>query len=132
MYIKKKNVEGKKGIAPERNTPLCSLSDCNNKPNYSIFFLTAGIFILNLVCRDILLQGSVLASLKETFPVLYTQKIEGEVNEIIYCQQQGKVKLSSRDLQEKAQILEKALQRPGQEWDSTYILADMLETIKLV
>ncbi|XP_034265708.1 eEF1A lysine and N-terminal methyltransferase isoform X3 [Pantherophis guttatus] len=93
---------------------------------------TEGIFILNLVCRDILLQGSVLAALKETFPVLYTQKIEGEVNEIIFCQQEGKVKLSSRDLQEKAQILEKALQRPGQEWDSTYILADMLETIKLV
>ncbi|XP_026542706.1 methyltransferase-like protein 13 [Notechis scutatus] len=93
---------------------------------------TEGVFILNLVCRDILLQKSVLAALKETFPVLYTQKIEGEVNEIIFCQQQDKVKLSPRDLQEKAQILEKALQRPGQEWDSTYILADMLETIKLV
>uniref|UniRef100_A0A8C6VDE4 eEF1A lysine and N-terminal methyltransferase n=1 Tax=Naja naja TaxID=35670 RepID=A0A8C6VDE4_NAJNA len=93
---------------------------------------TEGIFILNLVCRDIFLQGSVLAALKETFPVLYTQKIEGEVNEIIFCQQHDKVKLSPRDLQEKAQILEKALQQPGQEWDSTYILADMLETVKLV
>uniref|UniRef100_A0A2D4IFH0 Uncharacterized protein n=1 Tax=Micrurus lemniscatus lemniscatus TaxID=129467 RepID=A0A2D4IFH0_MICLE len=128
----KKNEEGKKRIPPEGNTLLRSLTDCNNKPKYSFFFLSAGIFILNLVCRDILLQGSVLAALKETFPVLYTQKIEGEVNEIIFCQQQDKVKLSPRDLQEKAQILEKALQRPGQEWDSTYILADMLETIKLV
>lgn len=79
-----------------------------------------------------MLQGSVLAALKEAFPVLYSQKIEGEVNEIIFCQQQGKVKLSSRDLQEKGHILEKALQQPGQEWDSTYVLADMLETIKLV
>ncbi|XP_015687502.1 eEF1A lysine and N-terminal methyltransferase isoform X2 [Protobothrops mucrosquamatus] len=93
---------------------------------------TEGIFILNLVCRDILLRGSVLAAIKETFPVLYTQKIEGEVNEIIFCQQQDKVKLSPRDFQEKAQILEKALQQPGQEWDSTYVLADMLETIRLV
>lgn len=79
-----------------------------------------------------MLRGSVLAAIKETFPVLYTQKIEGEVNEIIFCQQQDKVKLSPRDFQEKAQILEKALQQPGQEWDSTYVLADMLETIRLV
>ncbi|KAM3840217.1 eEF1A lysine and N-terminal methyltransferase isoform 2-T2 [Vipera latastei] len=93
---------------------------------------TEGIFILNLVCRDILLRGSVLAAMKETFPVLYTQKIEGEVNEIIFCQQQDKVKLSPRDLQAKAQILEKALQQPRQKWDSTYVLADMLETIRLV
>lgn len=97
-----------------------------------LFFLSAGIFILNLVCRDILLRGSVLAAIKETFPVLYTQKIEGEVNEIIFCQQQDKVKLSPRDLQAKAQILEKALQQPRQKWDSTYVLADMLETIRLV
>ncbi|XP_007433820.1 methyltransferase-like protein 13 isoform X1 [Python bivittatus] len=93
---------------------------------------TEGIFILNLVCRDSLLQESVLAALKETFPLLYTRKIEGEVNEIIFCQQQDKLKLSPRDLQQKAQILEKALRQPGQEWDSTYVLADMLETIRLL
>ncbi|XP_042318478.1 eEF1A lysine and N-terminal methyltransferase [Sceloporus undulatus] len=93
---------------------------------------TEGIFILNLVCRDPLLRNDALATLKEIFPLLYTHKIEEEVNEILFCQQQTRHKLLPVDLQETAQILEKALRQPGQAWDSTYVLADVLEAVRLV
>ncbi|XP_054835158.1 eEF1A lysine and N-terminal methyltransferase [Eublepharis macularius] len=92
---------------------------------------TEGIFILNLVCRDARLRDTVLAALKETFPLLYVRRIEGEVNEILFCQQQSRHKLPPGELRESAQILEKALRQPGCAWDSTYILADMLEAVQL-
>ncbi|XP_062989840.1 eEF1A lysine and N-terminal methyltransferase isoform X2 [Elgaria multicarinata webbii] len=93
---------------------------------------TEGIFILNLVCRDSQLRDSVLATLRETFPLLYVRRIEGEVNEILFCQQQTRHKLPPMELQQTAQILEKALRQPGQAWDSTYVLADVLEAVRLV
>lgn len=79
-----------------------------------------------------MLRDVVLATLRETFPLLYVRKIEGEVNEILLCQQQTRHRLSLMELQEKAKILQKALQQPGQAWDSTYVLADTLATMKLV
>ncbi|XP_053100618.1 eEF1A lysine and N-terminal methyltransferase isoform X2 [Hemicordylus capensis] len=97
-----------------------------------VLLKTEGTFILNLVCRNSLLRDDVLATLKEAFPVLYARRIEGEVNEILFCQPQTKHKLSPVDLRETAQILEKALRQPGQTWDSTYVLADMLEAVRLV
>ncbi|XP_033007100.1 eEF1A lysine and N-terminal methyltransferase isoform X3 [Lacerta agilis] len=91
-----------------------------------------GLFILNLVCRDTQLRDAVLATLRETFPLLYVRRIEGEVNEILFCQQQAKCKLPPAELRDTAQILEKALRQPGQAWDTTYVLADALEAVKLV
>ncbi|CAI5776318.1 eEF1A lysine and N-terminal methyltransferase isoform X3 [Podarcis lilfordi] len=91
-----------------------------------------GLFILNLVCRDTQLRDAVLATLRETFPLLYVRRIEGEVNEILFCQQQAKHKLPPAELRDTAQILEKALRQPGQAWDTTYVLADVLEAVKLV
>ncbi|XP_060088414.1 eEF1A lysine and N-terminal methyltransferase [Heteronotia binoei] len=93
---------------------------------------TEGVFILNLVCRDAKLRETVLAALKEVFPLLYAWQIEGEVNKILFCQQQGGRKLPPAELQASAQALEKALRQPGCAWDSTYTLADMLESVKLV
>ncbi|XP_053247143.1 eEF1A lysine and N-terminal methyltransferase isoform X6 [Podarcis raffonei] len=91
-----------------------------------------GLFILNLVCRDTQLHDTVLATLRETFPLLYVRRIEGEVNEILFCQQQAKHKLPPAELRDTAQILEKALRQPGQAWDATYVLADVLEAVKLL
>nr|XP_028588121.1 eEF1A lysine and N-terminal methyltransferase isoform X7 [Podarcis muralis] len=91
-----------------------------------------GLFILNLVCRDTQLRDAVLATLRETFPLLYVRRIEGEVNDILFCQQQAKHKLPPAELRDTAQILEKALRQPGQAWDTTYVLADVLEAVKLV
>ncbi|XP_061439972.1 eEF1A lysine and N-terminal methyltransferase [Rhineura floridana] len=93
---------------------------------------TEGIFILNLVCRDTLLRDAVLVTLRETFPLLYSRRIEGEVNEILLCQQETRHKLLPVELQGTAQVLQKALQQPGQAWDSTYVLADVLEAVRLM
>lgn len=84
------------------------------------------------MCRDTQLRDAVLATLRETFPLLYVRRIEGEVNEILFCQQQAKHKLPPAELRDTAQILEKALRQPGQAWDTTYVLADVLEAVKLV
>ncbi|XP_048353479.1 eEF1A lysine and N-terminal methyltransferase isoform X1 [Sphaerodactylus townsendi] len=91
-----------------------------------------GIFILNLVCRDVKLKETILAALKEGFPSLYARRIEGEVNEILFCQQQSGHKTPPLELQKSAQVLEQALRQPGCSWDSTYVLADMLEAVQLV
>ncbi|KAM5294315.1 eEF1A lysine and N-terminal methyltransferase isoform 2-T3 [Glossophaga mutica] len=91
-----------------------------------------GVFILNLVCRDLGLKDSVLAGLKGAFPLLYVRRIEGEVNEILFCQLRSERPLATPELLEKAQALEQALRRPGQGWDDTCVLSDMLKTVKLV
>ncbi|XP_020826159.1 eEF1A lysine and N-terminal methyltransferase isoform X2 [Phascolarctos cinereus] len=91
-----------------------------------------GVFILNLVCRDSGLKDSVLAGLKKVFPLLYVRQIEGEVNEILFCQLQPEHKLATPELLEMAQALERTLRRPGKGFDSTYVLSDMLKTVKIV
>ncbi|XP_038614395.1 eEF1A lysine and N-terminal methyltransferase [Tachyglossus aculeatus] len=91
-----------------------------------------GVFVLNLVCRDSGLKNSVLAGLKEVFPLLYIRKIEGEVNEILFCQLHPKRKLATSELLEMARALEKTLRKPGRGWDSTYVLSDMLKTVKIM
>ncbi|XP_055480658.1 eEF1A lysine and N-terminal methyltransferase [Psammomys obesus] len=91
-----------------------------------------GIFILNLVCRDLGLKDSVLAGLKAAFPLLYVRRIEGEVNEILFCQLHSEEKLATPELLERAQALERTLRKPGQGWDDTYALSDMLKTVKIV
>ncbi|XP_065792851.1 eEF1A lysine and N-terminal methyltransferase isoform X2 [Muntiacus reevesi] len=91
-----------------------------------------GVFILNLVCRDLGLKDSVLAGLKAVFPLLYVRRIEGEVNEILFCQLHSERKLATPELLEMARALEQTLRKPGRGWDDTYVLSDMLNTVKIV
>ncbi|XP_027468070.1 eEF1A lysine and N-terminal methyltransferase isoform X2 [Zalophus californianus] len=91
-----------------------------------------GVFILNLVCRDLGLKDSVLTGLKAVFPLLYVRRIEGEVNEILFCQLHPEQKVATPELLEMAQALEQTLRKPGKGWDDTYILSDMLKTVKIV
>ncbi|XP_077757798.1 eEF1A lysine and N-terminal methyltransferase isoform X4 [Canis aureus] len=91
-----------------------------------------GVFILNLVCRDLGLKDSVLTGLKAVFPLLYVRRIEGEVNEILFCQLHPEQKLATSELLEMAQALEQTLRKPARGWDDTYILSDMLKTVKIV
>ncbi|ELW70919.1 Methyltransferase-like protein 13 [Tupaia chinensis] len=91
-----------------------------------------GVFILNLVCRDAALKDSVLAGLKAVFPLLYVRRIEGEVNEILFCQLHPAQKRTTPELLELARALEQTLRKPGRGWDDTYVLSDMLETVRIV
>nr|XP_006128863.2 methyltransferase-like protein 13 [Pelodiscus sinensis] len=91
-----------------------------------------GVFVLNLVCRDSLLKASVLAALKEVFPLLYARRIEGEVNEILYCRPHPEGQLAAPELLEAARVLERTLRQPGRAWDSSYVLSDMLKAVELV
>ncbi|XP_051866976.1 eEF1A lysine and N-terminal methyltransferase [Pristis pectinata] len=91
-----------------------------------------GLFILNLVCRDHALKEKVMAAIKSVFPLVYLQKIEGEVNEILYCQLSTDLKAGSKDLLEAGQILENDLKKPGRHWDQTYRLAEMLKKVTIV
>ncbi|NXN28420.1 MET13 protein, partial [Nycticryphes semicollaris] len=91
-----------------------------------------GVFVLNLVCRDIQLKDSVLATLREVFPLLYTRRIEGEVNEILFCQPSPEGRRDSTELGARARALEQDLRQPGLPWDSSYVLADMLQAVKIL
>ncbi|XP_067156792.1 eEF1A lysine and N-terminal methyltransferase isoform X1 [Apteryx mantelli] len=91
-----------------------------------------GVFVLNLVCRDARLKESVLATLREVFPLLYARHIDGEVNEILFCQPGPKGPQDPAELLVRAQALEGALRQPGRPWDSSYVLADMLQAVKIL
>ncbi|KAM5148382.1 eEF1A lysine and N-terminal methyltransferase isoform 2-T2 [Mantella aurantiaca] len=91
-----------------------------------------GVFILNLVCRDAALKRKVMSVIHEVFPLIYAQKIEDEVNEILFCCPNPELKMNSTDLMESAKNLEKQLKRPGVIWDETYVLADMFKSIQIV
>ncbi|KFO07878.1 Methyltransferase-like 13, partial [Balearica regulorum gibbericeps] len=72
-----------------------------------------GVFVLNLVCRDARLKESVLATLREVFPLLYARRIEGEVNEILFCQPSPEGRRDPTELEARARALEGALRQPG-------------------
>ncbi|XP_075689411.1 eEF1A lysine and N-terminal methyltransferase isoform X2 [Rhinoderma darwinii] len=91
-----------------------------------------GIFILNLVCRDPVLKGQVIKTIHDVFPLIYVQKIEDEVNEILFCQPVSGQSRDLPDLKESARSLEKQLKRPGLLWDETFVLADMFKSIQVV
>ncbi|XP_078263925.1 eEF1A lysine and N-terminal methyltransferase isoform X2 [Rhinoraja longicauda] len=91
-----------------------------------------GLFVLNLVCRDHALKEKALEVIKLVFPLVYLQKIEGEVNEILYCQLSTEHKAVSKDLLEAGLMLENDLKKTGKHWDQTYRLAEMLEKVTIV
>nr|XP_009671108.1 PREDICTED: methyltransferase-like protein 13 [Struthio camelus australis] len=91
-----------------------------------------GVFVLNLVCRDARLKESVLATLREVFPLLYARRIDGEVNEILFCQPCSEGPRGAAELLTRARALEGALRQPGRPWDSSYVLADMLQAVKIL
>ncbi|XP_009945317.1 PREDICTED: methyltransferase-like protein 13 isoform X1 [Leptosomus discolor] len=91
-----------------------------------------GVFVLNLVCRDAQLKESVLATLREVFPLLYVRHIEGEVNEILFCQPSPKGRRDPTELGARARVLEGVLREPGRPWDNSYVLADMLQAVKIL
>ncbi|XP_009896549.2 eEF1A lysine and N-terminal methyltransferase [Dryobates pubescens] len=91
-----------------------------------------GVFLLNLVCRDAQLKESVLGTLREVFPLLYARRIAGEVNEILFCQPSPEAHRDTAELGARAQALEGALRQPGCPWDSSYVLADMLQAIQIL
>lgn len=93
---------------------------------------TAGVFVLNLVCRDTQLKETVLAILREVFPLLYTRHIDGEVNEILFCQPSPKSRRDPVELTVLAQALERSMQQLGRSWDSSYALADMLQAVTIL
>ncbi|OXB57996.1 hypothetical protein ASZ78_011806 [Callipepla squamata] len=91
-----------------------------------------GVFVLNLVCRDARLKESVLAVLREVFPLLYVRRIDGEVNEILFCQPCPESRRDPVELTVLAQALEGSMQQLGRTWDSSYVLADMLQAITIL
>lgn len=52
-----------------------------------------GVFVLNLVCRDEVLKGTIIATLSRMFATAVSYKLEDEVNEIVYCSKSKQVEL---------------------------------------
>lgn len=88
--------------------------------------------MLNLVCRDAQLKEEVLAALRAIFPLLYARRIQGEVNEILFCQPSPAGRCDPAELGARARALEGALRQPGRPWDSSYVLADMLQAVHIL
>ncbi|KAM3915113.1 eEF1A lysine and N-terminal methyltransferase [Leptodactylus fuscus] len=91
-----------------------------------------GVFILNLVCRNPVLKGKVMDTIHEVFPLIYVQKIEDEVNEILFCRPVSGQKRDLSDLRQSARSLEKQIKRPDMLWDETFVLADMFKSVQII
>nr|XP_014345432.1 PREDICTED: methyltransferase-like protein 13 isoform X2 [Latimeria chalumnae] len=89
-----------------------------------------GIFILNLVCRDCALKTRVIDTVKRIFSLVYLQKIEDEVNEILFCAVDAGLAAAGDELVSRARSVEQRLKKAGLPQDSTYCLSDMLKTMK--
>ncbi|XP_072276042.1 eEF1A lysine and N-terminal methyltransferase [Pyxicephalus adspersus] len=91
-----------------------------------------GLFILNLVCRDIVLRRKVLSVIHEVFPLIYAQKIKDEVNEILFCRLNPELNINQTNLLKSAKNLERQLKRSRILWDETYDLADMVKCLQII
>ncbi|MEQ2257873.1 eEF1A lysine and N-terminal methyltransferase [Xenotaenia resolanae] len=49
-----------------------------------------GLFILNLVCRDLVLRKNVLERVRSVFPTILSRKIAEEINEVLLCSREEK------------------------------------------
>ncbi|XP_077863809.1 eEF1A lysine and N-terminal methyltransferase-like [Saccoglossus kowalevskii] len=95
-----------------------------------------GLFILNLVCRDKELKKSILDDLKIIFPRIYCNKIEDEVNEIIYISKQGDIEKHEmskivQQSKDNAKHLETVARQHTDTWDSDVDLASQLDNLEI-
>lgn len=83
---------------------------------------TAGVFVLNLVCRDEKQRELVLDELRATFPSVCAYKLDEDVNEIVYCrgapadepkQWHRDLELAARNLNERGRAVQKAALAAG-------------------
>jgi len=51
-----------------------------------------GMFVLNLVCRDSVLREELMVRLVKVWPIIISYKLEEEVNEIVFCSSNDKLK----------------------------------------
>lgn len=51
----------------------------------NILYLSIGVFILNLVCRDEKLRELALTNVRRAFQSVCAYKLDEDVNEILYC-----------------------------------------------
>ena len=51
-----------------------------------------GMFVLNLVCRDSILRAEILSKLSNNWQCVVSYKLEEEVNEILFCSNNEKLK----------------------------------------
>ncbi|XP_039591811.1 eEF1A lysine and N-terminal methyltransferase isoform X1 [Polypterus senegalus] len=88
-----------------------------------------GIFVLNLVCRDPSLRGSVLAVLGDVFQKVLLRAIDEEVNEVLFCHKAEARPLA--ELPSAGHALERHLRTPGKPWDASLSLAALLDKVSL-
>uniref|UniRef100_A0A3Q3VYE2 eEF1A lysine and N-terminal methyltransferase n=1 Tax=Mola mola TaxID=94237 RepID=A0A3Q3VYE2_MOLML len=98
-----------------------------------------GIFILNLVCRNLALRKSVLERINAVFPTIFSKKIEGDVNEVLLCSCREKKTSDATcippSLTQAAKSLQSALRfnRTGTSGSSPHIdIAELLTDLKIV
>ena len=53
-----------------------------------------GMFVLNLVCRDSVLRSEIVSKLSSLWQCVVSYKLEEEVNEVIFCTNNDKLKSS--------------------------------------
>ncbi|XP_066295235.1 eEF1A lysine and N-terminal methyltransferase-like [Branchiostoma lanceolatum] len=104
-----------------------------------------GLLILNLVCRDVTLQASVVETVRSVFPRILSKKIEDEVNEILLCfpcekdvhqggdtKQMMEISLEELgNLKKAVGVVEKVAKGCSQRWDQTLELTELLDGLKL-
>lgn len=93
-----------------------------------------GIFILNLVCRNLALRESVLEHVSAMFPTILSKKIEEDVNEVLLCSCEEKTTseaaCSPPLLNQAAKSLQNKLRFDGRRTTSSSPQIDIAESLK--
>lgn len=99
-----------------------------------IFESLAGLFVLNLVCRDEALRNETVRNLKKTFTSMCSYKLDEDVNEIIYCHNGAALK-SEKEWLKDMEISSKSFNKLGVDLkisnDELIEVQDFLKQLKM-
>lgn len=99
-----------------------------------LFYMCAtgpGMFILNLVCRNVALREGVLERVNALFPTIFLKKIDEDVNEVLLCSRKEKSPgaiCNLPSLNQAARSLQNKLRFHGSGTGSPHI--DIVESLK--
>lgn len=91
-----------------------------------------GIFILNLVLRDETLRDSIIKSLKAHFKTILSNKLEEDLNEILYCKSNKiDVKKFESDIKTAADELNKTIRKKKIQSDDFVDVESLMESLTI-
>jgi len=98
-----------------------------------IFLFSAGVFVLNLVCRSDSVKSEIMQILQETFSSIAAYKLIEEVNEVLFCWKQklGKNSIKKKIRSSTEELVNKASKKRNVFGDDRIDVTQFMNSLKL-